>query len=263
MNCPICAEAMRRTFSTTVLAKYHADYEVCDSCGFLRVREPHWLDEAYTSAIAAADTGLVMRNITIAGKLSAVLYWGLNERGNGRYVDVAGGYGMLTRLMRDYGFDFYWKDKYCANLVAPGFEYQEKFGPCVAVTAMEVLEHLTDPIAFVEETLTAAGAQTLVFTTELYQGEPPKPDAWWYYACETGQHIGFYQRRTLQTLGERLGLHFSSGGGIHVLSKMAVDERLLRLLTHRVIAQIAPVWIRRQLGAKTLPDHKSILAKIV
>jgi len=253
---------MHPAFSAQVLSKHRAEYEVCGSCGFLRVQEPHWLDEAYTSAIAAADTGLVMRNISIASKLSAILYWGLNERGTGRYVDAAGGYGMLTRLMRDFGFNFYWKDKYCANLIAPGFEYHEKLGPCAAVTAMEVMEHLTDPVAFVNETLAAANAHTIIFTTELYEGEPPKPDAWWYYAFETGQHVGFYQRRTLQIMGEKLGLHFSSAGGIHMLSKTAINERLLRLLTYRVVTPFAPWWIRRNLGSKTFSDHKAMLAGI-
>ena len=263
MTCPICSGSMRPVFSAQVLSKLRADYEVCNTCGFLRAHEPHWLDEAYTTAIAAADTGLVMRNISIASKLSAILYWGLSERGNGTYVDAAGGYGMLTRLMRDFGFNFYWKDKYCENLIAPGFEYHDKLGPCIAVTAMEVMEHLIDPVAFVQETLADANAQTLIFTTELYEGEPPKPNAWWYYAFETGQHIGFYQRKTLQTLGKKLGLHFSSAGGIHMLSKATISEHRLRLLTHRAVSPIAPWWIRRKLGSKTFTDHKSMLTRIV
>ena len=73
MTCPVCFGLMRPAFTAQVLAKYQADYEVCDSCGFLRVDKPHWLDEAYSSAIAAADTGLVMRNISIACKVAAVL----------------------------------------------------------------------------------------------------------------------------------------------------------------------------------------------
>lgn len=259
MTCPICSGAMRPAFSAKVLSKHHADYEVCDTCGFLRARAPHWLDEAYTSAIAAADTGLVMRNISIAGKLSAILYWGFKERGAGKYVDAAGGYGMLTRLMRDFGFNFYWKDKYCANLVAPGFEYIEELGACTAVTAMEVMEHLTDPLAFVQDTLAAAKAQTLIFTTELYEGEPPGPEDWWYYSLGTGQHIAFYQRRTLEMLGNKLGLRFASAGGVHILSKESIDETRLRFLTGRWVTLLAPWWIRRKLGSKTFSDHKSIL----
>lgn len=259
MTCPICSGLMRPAFTAKVLSKYQADYEVCDACGFLRAHAPHWLDEAYSSAIAAADTGLVMRNISLACKIATVLYWGMNERGEGRYLDAAGGYGMLTRLMRDLGFDFYWKDKYCDNLLVPGFEYEEAQGNCRAVTAMEVLEHLTDPVAFVKETLDSAGAQTLLFTTELYEGSPPRPDDWWYYTFETGQHIGFFQRRTLETLGARLGLKFASANGLHVLSKSAVNENLLKLATGRWSSRLSPWWIRRRLGSKVMSDHQLML----
>lgn len=263
MACPVCSGAMSPRFAAQVLGKYKAQYEVCGACGFLRAREPLWLDEAYSSAIAAADTGLVMRNIAIACKLAGTLYWVLGERGNGRYLDAAGGYGMLTRLMRDLGFDFYWADKYCDNLLAPGFEYSQTMSACRAVTAMEVLEHLTDPAAFIEETLTLSGAQTLVFTTELYEGSPPQPGAWWYYAFATGQHIGFFQRRTLEVLGARLGLQLASANGIHILARSAVNERLLRAVTGRWASRIAPWWIRRRLGSKTMSDHELMLQRFV
>lgn len=259
MTCPICSGLMRPAFTAHVLSKYQADYEVCDACGFLRAHAPYWLDEAYSSAIAAADTGLVMRNISLACKVATVLYWGMNERGEGRYLDAAGGYGMLTRLMRDLGFNFYWQDKYCDNLLVPGFEYKVALGSCRAVTAMEVLEHLTDPVAFIQETLASAGAQTLLFTTELYVGEPPRPEAWWYYAFPTGQHIGFYQRRTLEALGARLGLCLSSANGLHILSKEPVNEQLLKLLTNRWTSRLGPWWIRRRLGSKTMSDHERML----
>lgn len=262
MVCPICSGVMDPCFATQVLGKYLAQYESCKVCGFLRAHEPHWLDEAYSSAIAAADTGLVMRNISIACKLAGALYWVAGERGEGLYLDAAGGYGMLTRLMRDLGFDFYWADKYCVNLLAPGFEYNQEKGACLAVTAMEVLEHLTDPVAFIEETLAYSGANTLVFSTELYNGSPPLPEAWWYYAFSTGQHIGFFQRRTLETLGAKLGLQFASANGVHVFSRMAVNERLLRAVTGRWISRVAPWWIRRRLGPKTMDDHRLMLQRI-
>lgn len=262
MACPICSGGMEPRFTAQVLGKYPARYEVCNECGFLRAHEPYWLDEAYSSAIAAADTGLVMRNISLACKLAGVLYWVVGERGEGRYLDAAGGYGMLTRLMRDLGFDFYWADKYCDNLLAPGFEYSQALGVCSAVTAMEVLEHLTDPAAFIEETLALSGAHTLLFTTELYEGSPPQPDAWWYYAFATGQHIGFFKRRTLEALGARLGLQFASANGLHIFSKTAVNERLLRTVTGRWASRAAPWWIRRCLGSKTMGDHELMLRRI-
>ena len=186
----------------------------------------------------------------------------MNERGEGRYLDAAGGYGMLTRLMRDLGFNFYWKDKYCDNLLVPGFEYSEMLGKCRSVTAIEVMEHLTDPLEFVKEILAEAGAQTIIFTTELYEGEPPRPETWWYYAFPTGQHIGFYQRRTLEALGARLGLTLSSANGLHILSKSPVNDHLLKFLTNRWMSRLGPWWIRRRLGSKTMSDHELMLKRL-
>ncbi len=259
MTCPVCSEQMKFAFTAQVLRKYQARYEVCDACGFLRAHEPHWLDEAYSRAIAAADTGLLARNVSLAGKLAGALYWVLDERGQGRYLDSAGGYGVLTRLMRDRGFNFFWADKHCENLLAPGYEYRPELGACRAVTAMEVLEHLTDPLAFIAEALSSAGAQTLLFTTELYAGPPPDPLTWWYYTFGTGQHIGFFQRRTLEVLGSRLGLSLTSANGIHVLSKEPVSQRGLALATGRLSTRLSSRWIRRQLGSKTMSDHECLL----
>jgi hypothetical protein len=253
---------MRPCFTAQVLSKYSAQYEVCNVCGFLRAHEPYWLHEAYTRAIAAADTGLVIRNITLACKLAGVLYWIGGERGQGRYLDAAGGNGMLTRLMRDFGFDFYWADKYCDNLLAPGFEYIQKEGACRAVTAIEVFEHLTDPAAFVEETLALSNSETMVFTTVLYEGLPPQPEAWWYYAFSTGQHVGFFQRQTLEIMGARLGLQFASANGLHVFSKKPINELLLRTVTGRWTSLVVPWWIRRHLGSKTMKDHQLMLQRI-
>ncbi|MFZ4478908.1 MAG: class I SAM-dependent methyltransferase [Rhodoferax sp.] len=261
MICPLCSGRMKHCFNAQVLGKYSARFEVCDECGFLRVPEPHWLEEAYSSAIASSDTGLVMRNISLACKLAGVLYWVLNERGQGTYLDVAGGYGMLTRIMRDFGFNFYWSDKYCQNLLAPGFEFDQESGPCRAVTALEVFEHLTDPKGYVEEVLSYSGSEYLFFTTELYRIRPPQPNEWPYYSLKTGQHIGFFQIKTLETLAAGLGLKFFSANGVHVLSKREINKGLMQLVTRRWISAFMPILTRRYLGSKTISDNQLVLSR--
>ena len=254
---------MRNCFQAKVLAKYQAQYEVCDECGYLHAHDPVWLEEAYSRAIANADTGLVSRNFTLANKLARVLYWLSPEHGQGLYLDSAGGYGILTRLMRDYGFNFYWADKYCENLVAPEFEYNQALGTCSAVTAIEVFEHLVDPKAFIKEIFDLSGAKTLIFTTVLYEGDPPQPDNWWYYSFATGQHIGFFQHRTLRKLATDLGLKFSSANGLHIFSVKPINQFKLRLLTNRYISIFPPFLIRLFLGTKMVSDHEMIIKKIV
>lgn len=263
MSCPICSNVLRNSFVAEVLGKYQAQYEVCDACGYLRAQDPYWLDEAYTRAIANADTGLVMRNFILANKISRIIFWLTNGRGKERHLDSAGGYGMLTRIMRDLGFDFYWADKYCENLVAPGFEYNQALGRCSAVTAIEVLEHVIDPKAFIQEVLDLSGAETLIFTTELYEGKPPIPSEWWYYSFATGQHIGFFQYRTLDRIANDLGLNFVSANGVHVFSKVSMSQSVLALLTNRYFSLFPSFLIRRFLGSKTFIDHEKMIKKIV
>ena len=257
-DCPICSGEMKFCFTANVLQNYPAEYDVCSLCGYLCVRNPHWLGEAYASAIAAADTGLVMRNITLAPKVASFLFWVMCERGQGRYLDAAGGYGMLTRLMRDFGFDFYWADKHCANLLARGFEYGEHLKGCRAVTAIEVMEHLAEPLAFVDEALRMAGANTLLFTTELYEGDPPKRD-WWYYAFNSGQHIGFFTKSSFEALGRKLGLNFYSVNGLHILSREVFNPFRLQLATHTWVSNITFLLIRSRLKSKTMSDHQLIM----
>lgn len=263
MSCPICASKMHSCFQAKVLAKYQAQYEVCDTCGYLHAHAPIWLEEAYSRAIANADTGLVSRNFTLANKLARVLYWLSSEHGRGLYLDAAGGYGILTRLMRDYGFNFYWTDKYCENLVAPEFEYNQELGACSVVTAIEVFEHLVDPKVFIQEIFDLSGTKTLIFTTELYEGGVPQPDNWWYYSFATGQHIGFFQYRTLEKLATDLGLNFCSANGLHIFSVKPINQFTLNLLTNRYLSIFPPFLIRLFLGSKMMSDHEMIMKKIV
>ena len=253
--CPLCQSGREKIFNAMLLKKHTVDYWYCSNCGLLQTEEPFWLEEAYGSAIANADTGLVSRNQGLARKLSTLLYWCFDRRG--RYVDSAGGYGLLTRLMRDIGFDFYWHDEYCDNLLARGFEAQKVEGEVTAVTAFEVLEHVTDPLDFIARCLAENGCSTIILSTELFHGTPPAPKDWWYYAPDTGQHVSFYQLRTLEWLARELSLNLYSHRDIHILTDRTINKWLFRLAMSKA-SWVGYGWAGLRMDSLTFPDHLHI-----
>jgi hypothetical protein len=258
-TCPVCNGKREICFEETVLNKYPVSYGICSSCGLIQTEKPYWLDEAYDEAIAITDTGLVQRNISLATKLAAALYFILDIKG--RCIDVAGGYGMLVRMMRDMGFDFYWEDKYCENILSKGFEASELDSDFDAVTAFEVMEHVHDPVGFVSEAMERSGSKTFIFSTQLYDyGTAPGRD-WWYYSFETGQHISFYTDKTLSFMAEKLGLNFFSAGGLHFFTDRKIQPIRLWFLRGR-IALLLSLYIRWRKGSKVMDDHYLMVGRI-
>jgi Methyltransferase domain len=254
-SCPVCGGARKRVFDAVVLGKYRVDYHHCPECGLLQTERPYWLDEAYRSPIADLDTGLVRRNRMMSHRLACFLYFVCDR--NGHYLDAAGGYGLLTRLMRDLGFDFRWSDPHCPNLFARGFEAEPDKGGYQAVTAIEVAEHVHDPVGFFQTLQGTTGADYFIFSTELYAGLSPEPTAWVYYATETGQHISFYQQSTLARIAERLGMHFVSHNNLHLFSRQPVGAVRFRFLTGHV-AHLLVGYVVLRMKPLTLLDQEAM-----
>ena len=73
MNCNICGHEADFFSSAELMRKYNVKYYHCPECGFVQTESPYWLDEAYSSAIADADIGLLGRNYSLAKRVSAIL----------------------------------------------------------------------------------------------------------------------------------------------------------------------------------------------
>ena len=261
MLCKVCNSEAIPAFEHLVLGRFVAKYRQCHNCGFLFAENPDWLDLAYSRAIAVADTGLVSRNFSIGIRLAAALLPIFGRVSRGRFLDVAGGFGILTRFMRDFGYDFWWTDQYCENLIAPGFSYTGEVGPCIAVTAVEVLEHVTDPKKFIQDALAVSGARAFIFTTTLYVGRLPPNFDWDYYSFETGQHIGFFRQDTIRAIADSLGMRFCSANGVHFLTYDPVNRFIFSICTNKLICLPLALMCRFFLGSKTYADNRVMMLK--
>jgi len=246
-------------FTAEILHKYMASYHYCSECDHLFVSDPAWLEEAYSGAIVQEDTDIAARNIFTALRLAAINYLVLGDRGNGRYADVAGGHGLLTRLMRDLGFDYYWSDRYAQNLFARGFDYEAQRGACLAISAIEVMEHTPNPLEFIQQNLADHQTDTLIFTTEVFaDGAPPAPNKWGYYSLNTGQHIAFFSRKGLARLAQRLDMRYYPLGRLHLFSKKSLPGWKLKLASHKLMVIPIVLYAALRLGSRRGRDQMII-----
>ena len=225
INCKICGETTQEFDTATILGKYNARYYHCSQCGFVQTEEPYWLEEAYSSALASGDTGVMLRNVQNAANLLFLMKF----IEDGLCLDFGGAYGVLTRMMRDNGFDFYSYDKYAQNLYAGGFS-GELTGRYTLVTSFENFEHFVNPMEEIEKILNIT--QTIFFTTLLLPSTPPPPPQdWWYYGLSTGQHIAFYSKKTLEYIANKYGMRFITNDiNTHILSKVKIPENIFKQL---------------------------------
>ena len=118
-GCRLCSAPLEPFADGTVLGSRRVSYVRCTSCRSVFLPDPTWLDEAYSSAISALDVGLLERCIQLANVTTALI--AAERLSGGIFLDFAGGYGTLTRLMRDRSLDFRHDDPLCENVFAQGF----------------------------------------------------------------------------------------------------------------------------------------------
>ena len=212
-------------FSHEVLGNYNANYYYDKSIGYIFIDEPYWLEEAYDSAITITDTGILARNTSNVNRVSTAIL--LNSINVKKGVDLGGGYGLFVRGMRDKGFNFFWEDKYAENLVARGFEADEDVHE-VAV-AFEVLEHLTNPLQFLQDAKLKYNFHTCFFTATCFNMNILPTRDWWYWAFETGQHISFFSENSLEYMANQIDMKLTHlGGEFYAFSTLSLDANFKR-----------------------------------
>jgi hypothetical protein len=233
VNCKVCSGPSAFFEETDVLRKYRVQYFRCGKCGFIQTETPYWLEEAYSSAIAKQDVGIMHRNLMNSEISSAVL--NLLFPKMSRAVDYGGGHGVFVRLMRDKGYNFYWSDLHATNDYARGFECQEGL-TYDFLTAFEVLEHLTDPVGELSKLMSLS--DNVFVSTYIVPHPAPRLSDWWYYVPTTGQHIAFYTSESLRVLAARFGRNLFSVGPYHLFTTEPKNNLLYRLATNLRIARL-------------------------
>lgn len=250
MNCKICGHTTSLHFSVRILDKYPADFFVCPQCKFLFAGDASWLQEAYKNPINLSDTGLVDRNIYFHKVLSLLIF--LLFKRKGKFLDYAGGYGLFTRLMRDTGFDFFWYDPYCENLLSKGFEFNMgSMDNAEVLTAFEVFEHLENPLPEIEKMLEYS--RNIFFSTELLPFPIPEPENFWYYGFDHGQHISFYTAETLSYIAQKFRLKYYNLGSLHLFCEQNFSLLYLRLLKKG--AKFLYPLVKLNMKSRTFEDH--------
>ncbi len=238
--CKVCGAPSVLFGEANVLKKYQVQYFRCEKCGFIQTEAPYWLEDAYSSAIARQDVGIMQRNLMNREITSAVL--NLLFPSASKCVDFGAGHGVLVRLMRDRGFNFFWTDLHATNDYARGFEYQE--GTAFDfLTAFEVLEHLVDPIFGLQKLMDLS--DNVFISTYLVPKPVPRLTDWWYYAPMSGQHIAFHTEESLRLLAARFGRHLLSVGPYHLFTKKPQSHLLYGIACRFRIARILNLLYRR------------------
>lgn len=226
-HCNVCGAKSEYFDSALVLQKHVVKYYRCTVCGFTQTETPYWLDEAYSSAIARQDVGIMQRNLLNQQLTSAVLNLLCPEVT--KSVDYGAGHGVFVRLMRDSGFDFFWYDRHASNDYARGFEYKtnDKYN---FLTSFEVLEHLVDPVADISTMMSIS--ENVFVSTLLVPESAKKVSDWWYHMPSSGQHVSFYTPESLRLLAKRFGRNLLSQHSYHLFTTAPKSSFRFRLATN-------------------------------
>jgi hypothetical protein len=254
-KCIVCNNLLDVLMNDKILNHYFINYYLCNNCKSIQTENPFWLNEAYSESIAVSDTGIMSRNIDACAKLMFILkrYF----KPSSKVVDYGGGYGILTRMLRDKGVDAYWSDKYSENLLARGFEYDGS-SPVDVIVAFEVMEHLVNPLEEIKEILSKTDC--LIFSVSTLKRTDFKSNTeWWYFVPESGQHIFFPSEVTFRYIANELNIKYFNLWGLHILSRKIkfLKIRNLDLFLYYIRQGISYRFLKRKKKgfiSKTLED---------
>jgi SAM-dependent methyltransferase len=237
-GCRICGGLLLSRWTGKVFAgRFDAHYHECARCQALQVPQPFWLDEAYREEGAPPawnpDRGRWVRNFSVYCYLVALHRAGLWQSAP-QLLDYGGGYGLLTQMLFDAGYDAWQTDPYVARPFLAGHRFLADLNAVPdqsfdGILAFEVFEHLTDPALIgrlFRRLLRPDG--TVVISTGVYEPGNHGPD--WPYLNSLEQHVTFWSRAALGHFAAAWGFrsvgYFPDHMGFVIVLSPLADEEL-------------------------------------
>ncbi len=195
------------------------EYCLCDGCGFCFAPEfSAWTFQDFEQRIYNADYEQVdpdyklVRPTANAGMLA-----GLFAAAKISHLDYGGGSGLLSKQLREKGWDSQTYDPYVDRTVEV-----RGLGPFDLVTAFEVFEHVPDINVLFDDLQTLVKPDGMIlFSTLLSDGEigRQRPLTWWYASPRNG-HISLFSAQSLRLCLNQRGFNFASASAnLHLAYK--------------------------------------------
>lgn len=278
MKCNICEHQSSLLFKKQVLNKYNVGFYQCEKCEFLQTEKPFWIEESYQEAFTELDVFLADRAVQFSQVSENIVanYFDVKSK----FLDYGGGVGLLTRIMRDRGFDWYHYDKYAKNIFSRSFDLLgfentgEKFE---LVTSFEVLEHLEKPLEELEK-IFALGENFLASTVLQPSASVDELFSWYYLGAIHGQHISFYTQESMKIIGKVFDRnYYSNDFNVHLFTSKRIDDfsldycpdyvksfsyrskrKLIALIEAIYVKFINPSDVKKELSSLTLQDFHDL-----
>ncbi len=218
-RCKLCNGKLFYKFSLPLAGGLEGAYFECSTC---RMLQSQHLDELTPLALESItrpapeidlDSGAAWRLSCLATRVEQLVKLNVLPRASPSFnvLDFGCGTGFLVSyLAHRFGWNTIGYDPFCTpaygrNRAFADWEAVAQRGPYHLVIASEVFEHFIQPrpeLARIRAVLAKEGA-CLYVTTGYY--EPGKSDASWnYLAPQSGHHVSFFGRQTMEEVARYL-----------------------------------------------------------